>query len=40
MEAPRERMTMDRQRSQILGIIVLAIVLLGLACIRFYLKMG
>ncbi len=30
----------DRQRSQILGIIVLALVLLCLACIRFYFKLG
>jgi hypothetical protein len=33
-------MNTDRQRSQILGIIVLAIALLCLACIRFYCKMG
>ncbi len=31
---------MDRQRSQILGIIVLAAVLLLVACIRFYCKTG
>ena len=31
---------MDRLRSQILGIIVLAIIFLALACIRYYLKLG
>ncbi len=31
---------MERQRSQVLGIIVLAIALLCLACIRFYCKLG
>jgi hypothetical protein len=31
---------MDRLRSQLLGIIVLALVFLLLACIRYYLKLG
>jgi hypothetical protein len=31
---------MERQKSQILGIIVLAALLLCLACIRFYFKLG
>ncbi len=31
---------MERQRSQLLGIIVLAIILLLIACIRYYLKLG
>jgi hypothetical protein len=31
---------MDRQRSQLLGIIVLAALLLLIACIRYYLKLG
>jgi hypothetical protein len=31
---------MERQRSQILGIVVLAVVLVLLACIRFYFKLG
>ena len=30
----------DRERSQLLGIIVLAVLLLLLACIRYYLKLG
>jgi hypothetical protein len=30
----------DRLRSQLLGIIVLGILLLLLACIRYYLKLG
>jgi hypothetical protein len=31
---------MDRQRSQILGIIILAIIILLVATIRFYLKLA
>ncbi len=31
---------MDRRQSQILGIIVLGFLLLCLACIRYYLKLG
>jgi hypothetical protein len=31
---------MDRQRSQILGVIVLALILLCLACLRYYLRLG
>jgi hypothetical protein len=31
---------MDRSRSQLLGMIVLAIILLLLACLRYYLKLG
>jgi len=31
---------MDRRRSQLLGIIVLALLLLLVACIRYYLKLG
>jgi len=31
---------MDRQRSQILGIILIAALLLLLACVRYYLKLG
>ena len=31
---------MDRQRSQLLGIIILAAVLLLIACIRYYFKLG
>ncbi len=31
---------MDRRRSQILGIIVLATLLLLIACVRYYLKLG
>jgi hypothetical protein len=31
---------MDRLRSQILGIIALAVVFLLLACIRYYFKLG
>lgn len=31
---------MERLRSQILGIIVVAIILLVLACIRYYFKLG
>jgi hypothetical protein len=31
---------MDRQRSQILGIIVLAVLLLIIACLRYYLRLG
>jgi hypothetical protein len=31
---------MDRLRSQLLGIIVLALVFLLLACIRYYFKLG
>ncbi len=31
---------MERQRSQLLGIIVLAIILLLIACIRYYLRLG
>ncbi len=31
---------MDRKKSQILGIIFLALVLLCLACIRFYFKLS
>jgi hypothetical protein len=30
----------DRQRSQVLGIIVLAIVILLIACIRYYFKVS
>jgi hypothetical protein len=30
----------DRQRSQLLGIIVLAIIVLLVACIRYYFKLG
>jgi hypothetical protein len=30
----------DRQRSQLLGIIVLAILVLLIACLRYYLKLG
>jgi hypothetical protein len=31
---------MDRRQSQILGVIVLALILLCLACFRYYLKLG
>jgi hypothetical protein len=31
---------MERQRSQILGILILAALLLLAVCIRFYLKLG
>jgi len=31
---------MERERSQILGIIVIAALLLLLACIRYYLRLG
>jgi hypothetical protein len=31
---------MERVRSQILGIIALALIFLVLACIRYYLKLG
>jgi hypothetical protein len=31
---------MDRQRSQLLGIIILAALFLLFACIRYYLKLG
>jgi hypothetical protein len=31
---------MDRRRSQILGVIVLTLILLCLACLRYYLKLG
>ncbi len=31
---------MDRQKAQILGTIVLAALLLLVACLRFYLKLG
>lgn len=31
---------MDRQRSQLLGIIVLAAIILIIACIHYYLKLG
>jgi hypothetical protein len=30
----------DRQRSQLLGIMVLGIILLLVACIRYYFKLG
>jgi hypothetical protein len=30
----------DRRRSQLLGIIVLAILVLLIACLRYYLKLG
>jgi len=30
----------DRRRSQLLGIIILAALLLLIACIRYYLKLG
>jgi hypothetical protein len=32
--------SMDRLRSQLLGIILLALVLLLIACIRYYFKLG
>jgi hypothetical protein len=31
---------MDRQRAQVLGIIVLAALLLLISCVRFYFKLG
>lgn len=31
---------MDRLRSQVWGIIVLALALLAVACLRYYLKLG
>jgi hypothetical protein len=31
---------MDRRRSQILGILIIAAVLLCVACIRYYFKLG
>jgi hypothetical protein len=31
---------MERQRSQILGVILIAILLILLACARYYLKLG
>ncbi len=31
---------MERQKSQILGIIVLALILLCIACIRYYFKLS
>jgi hypothetical protein len=31
---------MDRQRSQLLGLVVLAVILLILACIRYCFKLG
>jgi hypothetical protein len=31
---------MDRRKSQILGILVLTVILLSLACLRYYLKLG
>jgi len=31
---------MDRNRSQILGIIVLALIVLLVACLRYYLRLG
>lgn len=34
------RILMDRQRSQLLGIIILAALFLLLACIRYYFKLG
>jgi hypothetical protein len=30
----------DRRRSQILGIIILAVIILIVACARYYLKLG
>jgi hypothetical protein len=30
----------DRQRSQILGVIVVAVILLLYACLRFYFRLG
>ncbi len=30
----------ERQRSQLLGIIVLAIIVLLIACVRYYLRIG
>jgi hypothetical protein len=33
-------MTPDRERSQITGILVIAALLLALACIRYYFKLG
>jgi hypothetical protein len=40
MDEKKEIRLMDRLRSQILGIILLAALLLLLACIRFYFKLG
>jgi len=31
---------MDRQRSQVLGILILAALVLLIACIRYYFKLG
>lgn len=36
----QSRKIMDRQRSQLLGLLVLAILILLIACIRYYFKLG